>query len=244
MRLVYIQTHSDGRFLNTNVFVAFEGFRALGYEIKTFVLDDLATLPLSPNAIVVGNIGTVWRALEKLGVPQPPYLLTPECLKPFLGRDEWMSTLGGVRSLAQVPIFIKPLERDKTFTGHVVKVFRDLIETAPFPDDLPVLAQTPVEFSSEWRVFMLKGEVLGVGHYHGDPLLFPDSSVIKTMLSTYTTTTSPAAYVLDVGITREGQTLLVELNDGYALGAYGLPAHHYARLLEARWDELCAAATV
>ncbi len=242
MRLVYIQTHSDGRFLNINVFAAFEAFRTLGYEVKTFVLGDLETLPLSPNAIVVGNIGTVWRALEKLGVPQPPYLLTPKCLKPFLGRDEWVSTLGEVRSLAQVPIFIKPLERGKTFTGHVVGAFRDLIEIAPLPDNLPVLAQTPVEFSSEWRVFVLKGEVLGVGHYHGDPLLFPDSSVIRTMLGAYTV--SPAAYALDAGITRNGQTLLVELNDGYALGAYGLPSHHYVRLLEARWDELCAAATV
>ena len=242
MRLVYIQTHPDGRFLNTNVFVVFEGFRALGYKIKTFVLDGLATLPLSPDTIVVGNIGTVWRALKKLGVPQPPYLLTPYYLKPFLGRDEWMSTLGGVRSLAQVPVFIKPLERGKTFTGHVVGAFRDLIETAPLPDDLSVLAQTPVEFSSEWWVFVLKGEVLGVGHYHGDPLLFSDSSVIRTMLGAYTA--SPTAYTLDAGVTHDGQTLLVELNDGYALGAYGLPTHHYVRLLEARWDELCAATTV
>ena len=242
MRLVYTQTHTDGRFLNINVFTAFEGFRTLGYKVETFVLGDLETLPLSPNAIVVGNIGIVWRALEKLGVPRPPYLLTPECLKPFLGRDEWISTLGEVRSLARVPIFIKPLERGKTFTGHVVKAFRDLIETAPFPDDLPVLAQTPVEFSSEWRVFVLEGEVLGVGHYHGDPLLFPDVSAVRTMLSTFTA--SPAAYALDAGVTRDGQTLLVELNDGYALGAYGLPTHHYVRLLEARWDELCAAATV
>lgn len=130
MRSVYIQAHPNGRFLNVNSFTASEGFRALGYEVGTFVSDELETLPLSPESIVVGHIGTVWWALSELGVPQPPYLLTPECLKPFLGRDEWTTTLGEVRRLERVPIFVKPLERGKTFSGHVVGAFRDLIKTS------------------------------------------------------------------------------------------------------------------
>lgn len=59
MRPVYIQAQPDVRFLNANGFTAFEGFRALGYEIRTFVSDELETLPLSPESIVVGHIGTV-----------------------------------------------------------------------------------------------------------------------------------------------------------------------------------------
>lgn len=239
MRPVYIQAHPDGRFLNVDGFTASEGFRALGYEVRTFMSGDLETLPLDPEGIVVGHIATVWRALARLGVPQPPYLLTPEPLKPFLGRDEWTTTLGEVRRLERVPVFIKPLERGKTFSGHVVGAFRDLLETSAWPDDLPVLAQTPVDFRGEWRVFVLRGEVLGVGHYRGDPLAFPDARVVRSALAAYTQ--APVGYALDVGVTGDGQTLLVELNDGYALGCYGLPVHRYVRLLEARWDELCAA---
>ena len=149
MRPVYIQAHPDGRFLNANGSAASEGFRALGYEVRTFVSDELETLPLSPKSVVVGHIATVWRALEKLGVPQPPYLLTPEPLKPFLGRDEWITRLGAVRRLERVAVFIKPLERGKTFSGHVVRAFRDLLETSAWPDELPVLAQTVVTFESE-----------------------------------------------------------------------------------------------
>lgn len=40
------------------------------------------------------------------------------------------------------------------------------------------------------------------------------------------------------GVTREGATLVVEMNDGYALGCYGLAAVPYAQLLEARWQEM------
>lgn len=239
MRSVHVQTHPNGRFLNANGFTAFEGFRALGYDVRTFISDELEALPLSPENIVVGHIGTVWQALAKLGVPHPPYLLTPERLKPFLGRDEWTTTLGEVRRLERVPVFIKPLEQGKTFSGHVVNAFRDLLETSAWPDDLPLLVQTPVAFKSEWRVFVLKGDVLGVGHYYGDPLRFPNVSVVRAVLNAYNT--APVGYALDVGVTETGETLLVELNDGYALGCYGLPTHLYVRLLEARWDELCAA---
>lgn len=49
---------------------------------------------------------------------------------------------------------------------------------------------------------------------------------------------APAGYALDFGVTRDGRTLLVEINDGYALGCYGLQHNLYAKLLEARWAEM------
>ena len=58
---------ADGRFLNANGFTVSEGFRALGYDVRTFVLGNLETLPLSPESVFVGPIGTVWRALARLG---------------------------------------------------------------------------------------------------------------------------------------------------------------------------------
>lgn len=49
---------------------------------------------------------------------------------------------------------------------------------------------------------------------------------------------APQGYAVDFGLARDGRTLLVEVNDGYALGAYGLEPHAYAHLLAARWYEL------
>ena len=48
----------------------------------------------------------------------------------------------------------------------------------------------------------------------------------------------PAGCALDFGVTEDGRTLLIEMNDGYSLGTYGLEATLYARLLTARWAEL------
>lgn len=49
---------------------------------------------------------------------------------------------------------------------------------------------------------------------------------------------APAGYAMDIGVTEKGQTLLVEINDGFALGCYGADPIQYARLLSARWCEL------
>ncbi len=49
---------------------------------------------------------------------------------------------------------------------------------------------------------------------------------------------SPAGYAMDIGVTKNGQTLLVEINDGFALGCYGADSIQYAKLLSARWCEL------
>lgn len=47
-----------------------------------------------------------------------------------------------------------------------------------------------------------------------------------------------AAYALDVSLTAAGATVAIEVNEGYAVGSYGLPGLHYAKFLSARWAEL------
>ena len=43
---------------------------------------------------------------------------------------------------------------------------------------------------------------------------------------------------MDICVTKDGRTLLVEFNDAYSLGAYGLPDIYYAKLISARWSQL------
>ena len=43
---------------------------------------------------------------------------------------------------------------------------------------------------------------------------------------------------MDFGVTVDGRTLMIEVNDGYALGSYGLYYLDYAKLLSARWAQL------
>jgi hypothetical protein len=50
-----------------------------------------------------------------------------------------------------------------------------------------------------------------------------------------------AGYGLDVGVLGTGQTAVVEVNDGFGLGSYGLEAAVYTDLILARWAELVGA---
>ena len=75
------------------------------------------------------------------------------------------------------------------------------------------------EFIAEWRCFVLDGRVLDVRPYTGDYHAQFDPSVIDKAISCWKD--APIAYGLDIGVTRDGRTL-VEVNDGYALRNYGL----------------------
>ncbi len=230
-----IQTSSPN-FRNRNAQNALFGFERKGFEIQRFSFEDLPFLTLDPDDVVVGGIGTIRKALEMLGLSPVFADDYPDCLAQFLGRKVWLSTLRQARA-SDTPVFIKPTKADqKRFTGFLFNNFKDLIDSAGVDQDLPVWCSEPVEFVSEYRVFVAKAEVLGIGHYHGDFRLFPDFKVIDAAVAAYST--APSAYGFDFGVTATGETLLVECNDGFSLGSYGLNPLLYSYLLETRWREM------
>lgn len=137
-------------------------------------------------------------------------------------------------------MFVKPAERDKAFSGYVVSSFRDLIRTARWPGEMKLWASEPFPFVSEWRFFVRRGRVIGVGHYKGDPLRYPDVSVVRAAIGDYAAE-APAAFGIDFGIAEAGGTYLVEVNEGFSLGCLGLGPLAYSAFLEDRWRELVGA---
>ena len=242
-RVVYIQSDSEGRAYSPNGAVAARGFQFLGYEVRYFLPEELPALTLTPETPVVGGMGTTRAAIEQAAGHLPSLTGVPAALAPYLGRESWRTTPGEVRQAGRYPVFLKPYEDAKFFTGKVVGSSAELdalMEPRPnrpaMPEDFPLLAQEPVVFHSEWRFFVLRGRVLGASHYAGEALLFPAAGVVRLALGAFTG--APAGYSADFGVTEDGRTLLVEVNDGYSLGSGGLVANLYAELLEARWAEI------
>lgn len=219
---------------NINFFTAYTGFMEMGIECVLFQeIDELDEC--QPKDVVVGGMGTVKHALEKHGI-QPEELNYPSELQAFMGRRTWKSTIGRIiAEQSSWPVFVKP-EQGKLFTGLKISAIEDLMGLGAFEEDLPVLCSTVVQFEAEWRCFVRYGEILDVRQYSGDWKKAFDPSVIEKAIDSYKT--APAAYAADFGITPNGETLLVEINDGYALGSYGLQHNLYAQLLSARWAEL------
>ena len=59
------------------------------------------------------------------------------------------------------------------------------------------------------------------------------------MLDTYEGSAEvPVAYTLDVGVLDPGVTALVEVNDGFSAGCYGLRPDLYVKFLADRWCQM------
>ena len=77
-----------------------------------------------------------------------------------------------------------------------------------------------LDFVSEWRVLVFHRDVLHCANYSGDPLRFPDSDSIMAMVEAYGDD-APAAWTLDVGVTGNGDTVVVECHRFFSCGLYG-----------------------
>ena len=238
----FIQANALGQAYSQNGAAAARGFEKLGYQVQYVSRAQVESLVLGPADVLVGGAGTVRAGLEKLEVPVPPPLNLPRQLEPYWGRKVWRTTLEELES-GPFPVFVKPAEQAKVFEGQVLAhqaALRKLLIARPgFPTLSPgtrVEAQEVVKLVSEWRAFVVRGQVHGFSHYAGDPLVFPSASVIRMTIGAYTQ--APAGYSADFAVTQGGQTILVEVNDGWSLGHGGLAADTYASLLEARWREM------
>jgi len=219
-----------------SVAVARQGFEALGYDV---VAQETAA---ADHDVAVGTVGFVRRALELRGVQAPEVTTLPGELAPFFGRSVWRTTLGEIRQ-NDAPVFLKPVDDSKRFTGHVRGDPAQLSITAQLPDATPVLASEVLSFEAEWRCFICRGVCVGARQYAG-PVFAPKppASFVREMVSALGASAF-AGYSLDVGLLAgSGQPVLVEMNDGYGLGAYGLEPVPYAQVLEARFIELAGPA--
>ena len=231
----------DDQFRGANEYIAFRGFESLGYEICPFVAADVESLALDAATPVVAGIPTIWRALKTLGAAPPQLEPVPRGLEGFAGREFGLSTLDKIRVHVveeKPPIFIKPIV-GKLFDGHVARGFRDLIRTSGLAPQTAIWWSEVVEFRGEYRGYVCNGELVGFGHYKGDFRLTVDFAPVDAALKSWEEL--PRGCSMDWGVTADGRTLLIEVNDGYSLGCYGLLPVTYANLLASRWSELANA---
>ena len=210
-----------GAYLQGEEVILYQSFS----EIKQLTSDDT----------VVDYITETRALLKMMGLNVPVYDYPIE-LKEFYGRKIYAGVLG---EIVNIPDnwgkFIKPKAGSKIFTGRVVNGTCDLIGIG-LPFDYPIWISEVVEFIAEWRCFVLDGQVLDVRPYTGDYHAHFDASVIDEAISCWKD--APIAYGLDIGVTRDGRTLVVEVNDGYALGNYGLSPLNSINFHKARWKEM------
>lgn len=87
--------------------------------------------------------------------------------------------------------------------------------------------------------FVYYDQIIDVRPYKGDWHYNYDAEVLDEIMDQFIEWDKrPMACSIDIGVTKDGRTLLIECNDAYSLGAYGLVDYKYAKLLSARWSQL------
>jgi hypothetical protein len=172
-------------------------------------------------------------ALTKMGKRNFDIVCYPDDLTRFYGRKIEKYKLLDVVKNKMKNKFIKPVF-PKRFEAFVMSQDSQMLNIISLDEEELVYVSDIVKFESEWRVYVDENEIRVICNYKGDPCLFPNIDIISWMIKLYN---GPCCYALDVGIVGE-KTLLVEVNDFYSIGNYGLFPQKYVEMLIKRWKEL------
>lgn len=142
-------------------------------------------------------------------------------------------------------IFIKPLEI-KLFTGLVLDgfIYKQLTD---LPQDTKVMAYEPFKDNiiSEWRIYIHKNKIVDSRNYSGRVTENINYGWVEHRLSDLKDKNFPIAYTMDVAVLDAmpstpiyaGQAI-IEFNDMWAIGNYGMPNDLYLQLLKDRYFEI------
>jgi len=231
-----IYIHKPNEFLSDITFTAYMGCLHLGYTIVFFC--KIEEVPI--NSIVIGFSEDTITYLKRCNINVPKPLGIPKELSKYTLRNVKVVTFEEFLK-SPVPtegIFIKPHDQLKLFPSGVIKhessKRNGVIPQIPL--DTLVEVCDFMDMQSEYRVFVRRGKIVGIKHYQGDFKMFPNTILMDKIISEYGS--APIGYTIDFAITDNFDTVLVECNDGWSIGPYGLEPDEYIKLLIDRWIEI------
>lgn len=162
-------------------------------------------------------------------------------LESFLGRS--VSAISVDELLYRVlvdgeQLFAKPKEL-KLFTGQVFTPLTGTSILRELEKGTELYVSPVVEWRAEFRVYICEGNILSCCRYDDNDVedICLDMSIVNEAVSLFVN--APSGYSLDFGVLSTGETALIEMNDGYALGKYkGISDKQYFELLKTRWREI------
>lgn len=226
-------TGNNGFLLDYDVALVLSGARNLGLQI----LHD--NDPHGPEVMHVGNIYEIQGRFRHLGAVVP-FIDYPDIStygrkisrRPWkevrsLDHDIWIKS---TTPKGQVPPMILKGPWEKTYTPECMAL-------CYYEDDEELWSSDIIEgILSEWRAFIINGEIIDCRMYRGDWRAVPDREIMQRSVDEWPD--SPLAYVMDFIVVQGQKTLALEVNDGWGVGAYGLRPDIYCTFLKTRWEEI------
>lgn len=170
--------------------------------------------------VPVGSVEWVEKILGHS--PHPDYF--PAFLRPWLHRKVWESDVWPRNC---PPVFVKPSDRHKRFTGFVTRGGPSWKGKRKPPFWLSEV----MDFVTEWRYYVARGRVYAAEYCCGD-----EAEMEAPPLEIDWGQHSGA---VDFGRLRDGRIALIENNCPYACGWYGdLQSRAYLEWLAAAWQDV------
>ena len=217
------------------------GAEIKGIETISFI--DSSEIKYSPYNVLVGSVEMLKKYFELNGLKVPSAIPLDVFPSKILGRNIDVAHSTNLNILTNYPYFIKPANDIKAFTGMVVN---DIDDYKMFSNNYQgdVYVQEVVNIVSEWRVYIEKSqirghEIIGCKHYSGDDLIFPNKQFIeKVFKHLIDELPNYNSFTIDIGILDDGKNIVVEANDAWAIGNYGLDAEIYYNFIRKRFFQI------
>lgn len=190
--------------------------------------------------LLSGSIDFVHTALKLLDKEIPEYDSYPKGMESTLHRKIWEGTKKDI-TVDNLPLFIKPKDNCKFFTGFVVKDIDDP-RYRVIGNNRKLYISEVVNFISEWRVYWVSGSLWQIAQYSGEKTTF-DMFSLENIFNKLYECGIEGHTVFDVGLLENGELALVEVNDGYSVGLYNEENstsinNLYTILIKERWEQL------
>ena len=134
-------------------------------------------------------------------------------------------------------IFIKPVEI-KLFTGLVLDGMQhSCLTNLPPETKVMVYDVFNSKILSEWRLYVHNDKLVDARSYSGEFIIFPNYEYAMKVISN-NKGEFPCAYTVDIAVLESNENVVVEFNDMWAIGNYGIPNDIYLKLLKDRYFEI------
>jgi hypothetical protein len=147
-------------------------------------------------------------------------------------------------------LFIKP-RQNKLFSGLVLDG-ADYTSIRGLDPETPIIAYDAFKSNliTEWRIYVHRNKMVDSRNYSGDFTIPPDYDYVREVIKENKSSAFPLAYTIDMGVLEQGENhslyrgmkfdnnVVVEFNDMWAIGNYGMPNDLYLELLKDRYYEI------
>jgi hypothetical protein len=241
----FVLTDPDGQIRDRDQLDLYDGYLNLCYDTKLVSATDIYSnkFNITKDDVFGGHVQICQYIWKQLKVADPCIPNYPEELKEYFGRNIRKMKLKDFRKILQEneefgkTYFVKPIT-NKLFTGFTCLTENEFNSKTNCSNNIDVYVSNYINFGAEFRAYVYKGKVVDCYRYYGNDwtIQIPAEDIEKmAKLSKI----NSIFYSIDVGIDTESEkTLLMEVNDGYALGNYGLAPLDYAKYTSERCLEI------